>query len=230
MQRLRHAAWWVADYAYALKWQIMATFSREHARSFEHGHHAPVIILPGVYETWKFMLPLVRELHRRGHPVHVIDALQRNRAQVAEGAGLASGVIIERDLAGAIIVAHSKGGLIGKHIMTEGVARDRVDAMVAIATPFSGSSYARFLPGRALRSFMPSDVTLRFLAREVAANNRITSVFPEFDPHIPESSVLEGAANVRIGTGGHFRVLAHPRTIAEVVKVTSGHSAHGSDS
>lgn len=43
-------------------------------------------------------------------------------------------------------------------------------------------------------------------------------MYGRFDPHIPEGSDLPGAAkNVRLDTGGHFRVLAHPRVIAELI-------------
>ncbi len=54
------------------------------------------------------------------------------------------------------------------------------------------------------------------LARQIAVNKRIVSVFGEFDPHIPEGSELPGAKNVRLDTGGHFRILAHPRVLAEL--------------
>jgi hypothetical protein len=41
-------------------------------------------------------------------------------------------------------------------------------------------------------------------------------VYGRFDPHIPEGSELVGAKNVRLETGGHFRILAHPRVLAEL--------------
>jgi hypothetical protein len=41
-------------------------------------------------------------------------------------------------------------------------------------------------------------------------------VYAGFDPHIPEGSELPGAKNVRLETGGHFRVLAHPQVFAEL--------------
>ena len=33
---------------------------------------------------------------------------------------------------------------------------------------------------------------------------------------VPAGSELVGAKNVRLDTGGHFRVLAHPRVMAEL--------------
>ena len=69
-----------------------------------------------------------------------------------------------------------------------------------------------------LRIFSPRSATIVALSREHEVNARIVSVYGQFDPHIPEGSELPGAAkNVRLDTGGHFRVLAHPRVIAELI-------------
>jgi hypothetical protein len=88
--------------------------------------------------------------------------------------------------------------------------------MVAVAAPFGGSRYARYLLSPVLRSFSPRDVTLQRLAGDARANARIVSVFARFDPHIPEGSELMGARNVRVETGGHFRILTHPSAVAEI--------------
>lgn len=213
MTRLR---WWIADYAYALYWQVRAAFDRADAGSFTSGTAAPIVILPGVYETWRFMQPLITALHARGHPVHVLDSLRHNRAPVAEAAQLMAEFLEARQLTDALVVAHSKGGLAGKMTMA-GPAGFRVRAMVAVATPFGGSRYARMLPVRTLRAFSPSDPSILDLGRHIEVNARIVSIYAGFDPHIPEGSELPGAKkNVRLDSGGHFRVLADPRVLAEV--------------
>lgn len=222
MNLVRHAAWWVADYLYAARRQLRAALPAPDPRDLLSGDRAPILILPGVYEPWRFMLPLIRDLHARGHPVHVLATLRDNRLAVIEGAELADAHLLEHGLDDVVIVAHSKGGLIGKHVMSFGAAAPRIRAMVAVATPFNGSRYARLLLGSALRAFSPRDETVSLLTRSLEANARIVSVFPRFDPHIPESSGLIGARNVSIDTGGHFRVLAHPRTVAEVRRTATG--------
>ena len=212
---LRRAAWWVADYAYAAYWQVRASFGRRRAGSFASGDGAPIVILPGVYETWRFMQPLVTALHDRGHPVHVLDELARNRVPVVEAAQLVADYLEQAELSDVLLVAHSKGGLAGKLVMT-GPAAGRVRAMLAIATPFGGSRYARRMPGRTLRAFSPDDPSILRLGELRDVNSRIVSIYASFDPHIPEGSELIGAKNVRLETGGHFRVLAHPRVLGEV--------------
>ena len=185
------------------------------AAGLRTGELAPVVIIPGIYESWKFLSPLVARLHDHGHPVYVVPSLGFNLKPVAEAAALV-GAQLERDhLRGVIIVAHSKGGLIGKHVMVEPGAGQRVGAMLAVATPFGGSAYARFMLAPSLRLFSPKNATIRALASEEAVNSRIVSVYGTFDPHIPSGCELPGAKNVELGTGGHFRILEHPQILAE---------------
>ncbi|PRI11272.1 esterase/lipase family protein [Leucobacter massiliensis] len=216
MSGIRRAAWWALDYAYALWWQLRARVTRAVPTAFSDGDGTPVLVIPGVYESWRFLLPLIRELHGAGHPVLVVDPLGSNRVPVAEGARRVDAALAAAGAEEVVIVAHSKGGLVGKHVMAFGREAPRVRSMVAIASPFGGSRYARLLPGRTLRAFSPRDETLLRLATAAAVNARIVSVYAAFDPHIPEGSELPGARNVRLDTGGHFRILAHPRTLAEV--------------
>ncbi|MGP3534351.1 esterase/lipase family protein [Microbacterium sp. RD1] len=213
----RDLAWWVRDYAYALAWQTRAAFSRTDPRVFASGDGTPIVVLPGVYETWRFLQPLLTTLHDRGHPVHVIDLLRRNRRPVPEMAERVREYLVDHDLSGVVLVAHSKGGLIGKLVLASPEGH-RIRGMVAVATPFGGSSYARLVPlAPTLRIFSPRDATILALARETTVNGRIVSIYGQFDPHIPQRSALDGAKNVELDTGGHFRILAHPRVIAEVV-------------
>jgi hypothetical protein len=122
----------------------------------------------------------------------------------------------EHDLSDVIIVAHSKGGLIGKFIMMDSDGPQRVDRMVAITSPFSGSSLARYTVLPSLRAFAPTDPTIRMLVAEQFVNARITSIFGSFDPHIPDGSELPGATNIRLPVAGHFRILGDRQLLAAV--------------
>ena len=217
MNPLQVPVWWARDYAYAVVWQVRAFFNRTDPAMFLSGDRTPIVVLPGVYETWKFMQPLIEELHGRGHPVHVVDLLRRNERPVVEMAERVTEYLEQHDLSDVVLMAHSKGGLVGKQAMAFGPAAGRVRGMLAVATPFGGSSYARLMVlAPTLRIFSPRDATIRALARETAVNAKIVSVYGRFDPHIPEGSELVGAKNVRLETGGHFRILAHPRVLAEL--------------
>ncbi|TKR27078.1 hypothetical protein FA014_02220 [Cellulomonas hominis] len=209
----RRAVWWGQDYAYAGWRQARGLLSRTSPDSYTrpaHPRRPPVLLLPGVWETWRFLEPLARGLFAGGHPVHVVAPFGLNRGSVPDMADLAAAQLRDADLRGVVLVAHSKGGLIGKSVMGRADVGDRVLGMVAINTPFSGSPYARLLPVRSIRAFLPDDEVLTALAAQRADHGRIVSVATCFDPHIPTGSELPGARNVRLATPGHFRSLADP--------------------
>ena len=65
-----------------------------------------------------------------------------------------------------VLVAHSKGGLIGKLAMLREDPDGRIDSMIAVNTPFAGSSYARWFLVPSVRAFIPTDATIVALAAE----------------------------------------------------------------
>ena len=209
--------WWAAlDWWYAVRWQVRS-LGPTTADDYRTGAGQPVVVVPGVYETWHFMRPLMDALHDRGHPVHVLPVLRHNLRPVPESAAEVLAYLERHDLHDVLLVAHSKGGLIGKYAMTRLDDHRRIDRMVAVSTPFGGSGYARLAPVRHLRAFRSSDPVLAGLARELDVNARITSVYGVFDTLIPEGSALAGATNVRVPVGGHFRILGDARTRAAVL-------------
>ncbi|MFC3300212.1 alpha/beta hydrolase [Arthrobacter agilis] len=213
---------WALDYAYVGFWQVHALLVRADPAAYlvppegAPGGKAPVLLIPGIYETWQFMRPVAEHLHRAGHPVHVVQKLGYNRGTVEAMAQLAAGYLEEHDLTGVVIVAHSKGGLIGKFLMTMSSAGGRVSRLVAINTPFSGSIYASFFILPSIRAFSPQNPTLRTLRDNRALNGRITSIYGRFDPHIPAGSFVDGARNIQLDTMGHFRPIADARVLQEV--------------
>jgi pimeloyl-ACP methyl ester carboxylesterase len=212
----RNLRWWAADYVYAAVWQVRGAFDRTDPASFHGGDRTPIVVVPGIWESWRFMQPLITSMHDRGHPVHVIQPLRFNNRPVIDAAAQVDAYIEQHALDDAVLVGHSKGGLIGKYVMIHGASAPRIHAMLAVATPFRGSLYARFMPVPSLRVFSPKNAVILALALERMADSRIVSVFGQFDPHIPAGSSLPGAKNVELDTGGHFRILAHPRVLAEL--------------
>lgn len=215
---LQKALWWAQDYVYAAVCQVEGMLSRVQPGSFHQGHRDPVVIIPGVYENWQFMLPLIQTIHDAGHPVHVVTVLQRNKLDVPVAARLVAQHLEEAGLQGAAIVAHSKGGLIGKYTMLNLDPEQRIDRMITVCTPFSGSRYAKYMLLPSLRIFSPRNALTLQLAREETINSKITSIYGPFDPHIPEGSVLPGATNIELPVAGHFRILGEPETARIIVE------------
>ncbi|WP_199424948.1 esterase/lipase family protein [Actinotalea solisilvae] len=227
----RHAWWRTQDYAYVLVRQAEGALRRGGADAYLSGRTPPdVVLVPGVYESWQFMRPVARLLHAGGHAVHVLPTLGYNVGPIPAAASVLGAYLRAQDLRDVVVVAHSKGGLIGKLAMLREDPDGRIRSMVAINTPFAGSAYARWIPLASLRIFRPDDATLVALAAEQEVNSRITSVYAPWDPHIPAGSVLPGAANVELSTPGHFRPLADPRlerVLLAAVRGDSGQPAPG---
>lgn len=205
------------DYTVALRWRAMALLPSAPPGPWQHGTRHPVVLVPGVWERWTLLRVIGQRLHEAGHPVHIVPQLGRNSIPIPDAAALVAAELERLDLRRVRIVAHSKGGLIGKHILANLDPAARIDRVVAIATPFAGSVRADYSIPRALREFRPTSRVIRALADETATNARITSIYGAYDFHIPAGSALEGAVNVRVPYVGHFGVLADERVIAEVL-------------
>jgi len=207
MKWIRRLWFWYFDSWLGALWSVRYRVRPGEPESFLSGTHAPVLLLPGVYETWRYMLPIARQVHAAGHPVHVVSCLRHNAGPIPDAAAIAQRYLDENDLRGVVVIAHSKGGLIGKQMMAVDDTGQRIARMIAIATPFSGSPLAKYAPVRTLRTFRPDGGTLSRLARNFALNSRITSIYGEFDPVAFDASHLDGATNVQVAVIGHFRVL-----------------------
>ena len=171
----------------------------------------PIILIPGIYESWHFMQPLMTILAREGHPVHVVEKLGLNTGDVDKMAELAKLYIKENELRQCVIVAHSKGGLVGKYLMIHLNDTHTVRGMIALNTPFTGSLYAYFFPFRAIRNFASNSSMITSLTANNKVNDAIVSIYGLFDPHIPAGSYLKGAHNIQLPTRGHFRILRDKR-------------------
>lgn len=213
---LRRGWYWAADYRYIARAQGRGLLSREVPDGYALGERPPVALIAGVLEPWTLLRPIADALNAAGHPVQVIPELAYNVITVPEASELASGVLLERGLRDVILVTHSKGGLVGKHMLTMD-ADQRIRRLIAIATPFAGSTLARLVPSPTIRALRPEDATILQLAARTELNSRITSIYPSFDPHIPGGSHLEGATNVEVPAMGHFRILRDPEVINAVV-------------
>ena len=176
-----------------------------------------------MYEPWQFLRPLAELLHAHGVRVHVLPDLGYNRRPVAEAAQVLGEFLAEHDLRDVVLVAHSKGGLIGKLAMLQHDPDGRIASMVAVNTPFSGSIYARWFPMRSVRAFIPSDATIVALAAEVEVN-RPDHVGAQrsgtrTSPPAARSTV---PTDVVLTTPGHFRPLADPQLHALLLERLTG--------
>jgi triacylglycerol lipase len=216
----RHISTRIVDYAWAYRLRLGALRGSDPSL-LRAGTRRPIVLLPGVYETWHFLQSVGTHLNRIGYPVHVVPTFGRNILPIPEMAELAGDYVEQNDLRDVAIVAHSKGGLIGKTLMLADDRGPRIASMVAINTPFGGSDYAHLIPIRTLREFVPTHETITTLAGNAEVNRHITSIYSSWDPIIPNGSVLDGATNLELPVTGHFRILDRPDLLAAVERAVS---------
>ncbi|WP_218221218.1 triacylglycerol lipase [Nesterenkonia sp. Act20] len=211
---------WVRDYAYALRSQASGGIRRPTPRRYRLStpESPSILLLPGIYETWTFMLPVADVLRAEGYDVHAVLDLGRNGGTIEDMAELVDAYIRREGIAHCMLVAHSKGGLIGKLLLARHNEAGVIQGLVAINTPFAGSPLARLLPFPALRVFRPRSPELVELAASREVDRNIVSIYGRFDPHIPGGSHLDGAHNIQLETRGHFRPLADPRVHGAVLE------------
>ncbi|QNO36685.1 hypothetical protein H4J02_09275 [Protaetiibacter sp. SSC-01] len=214
----RHALAIAGDFPNAMRFRARAARAWPVPPHYAEGDKRPVVVAPGVYETWHYLRLVADALNAAGHPVFTVPGLGFNHRPIPESADIVWRRIRELDLHDVAIVAHSKGGLIGKHVLAQDDVEGRVDRVVAIATPFSGSRMAYYVVAKAVREFRPDNPVISRLLTVEDVNSRIISIAPRWDPHIPDGSTVVGGRNVTLPVVGHFRILLDPRLPQVVVE------------
>ncbi|MDP2648299.1 MAG: alpha/beta hydrolase [bacterium] len=222
---------WLKELWHILTKYIFSTLYRhppDYYLGLARDGYAPLVLLPGLTNRWSTMRYLADKLARRGHPVYIVGELGSNMQIISSASRVVKEFMERHDLHGVILVAHSKGGLVGKYYLVHDNADERIRGMVAIAAPFGGSRPAGSFPLKSFKELGEGSTVLRELAKDVKANSRIISIYPEYDTHtlIPEGSRLEGAlGNVEIQTGGHNALLSDGRVVRETLRAIEQLSA-----
>jgi triacylglycerol lipase len=70
---------------------------------------------------------------------------------------------------------------------------------------------------------------IRALQASMEVNTTISSLYSVFDPHIPETSYLDGAENIVLPVIGHFLLIADPHTLETIDAIISRSGTVGGD-
>lgn len=223
MLKLRH---WIHDYVHLGRGyarEILYRRPPKHYLGYIEGDKAPIILIPGVFTTWRFLKQIGDALSLRGHPIYVVENLKYHRHPIPESAHIVRRLIEEKDLRNVIVVAHSKGGLVGKFILAFLNHDQRVDKVIAIATPFGGSRAARVLPVRSIRELLPESPVIHELRGHTEVDGKIISIYGMFDNHVwpMESCRLEGARNIQLHEHGHHAILASKKLREAILEIVA---------
>ena len=247
---------WLVDYGYMVRGAAASMIYRKppaHYQGYKVAGKVPVILIPGILGKWSFMKKLGDKISLEGHPVYIVPELGYNIysipssaktlrtlivhafpkrghivPRVSRGAEHIKKLVEDKKLEGAILVAHSKGGLIGKYFLAHYNTDNKVLGMIAIATPFAGSSMAKLVP---LDPFMELDTDSKIihdLEKHQDINKKIVSIRPEYDNHVwaEKGSFLEGAHNIEVHVSGHHKVVFDKEVQNAVLKSIDAITLH----
>jgi triacylglycerol lipase len=124
------------------------------------------------------------------------------------------------------LVGHSLGGVIIALALTRESLAGRVDCVVTLGSPFSGSPWAGLVPlGPLVRSLRPGSAVLRRLATAPApAGVRWLAFTATLDALVPAHRAVpenRRATRVMVDASGHSGMLVHPGVIARIVAETT---------
>lgn len=248
MNHFKKIGHWAIDYIHMFRGtasMIIHEDPPKHYLGYVVSGKAPVILIPGITGKWSFMKHLGDRISLAGHPVYVVPKLGYNLSKIPFAAKVVKELILQiipklgstvpefitgaqirgfiekHKIKDVVLVAHSKGGLIGKYMLVHYNHDQRIKGMVAIATPFSGSELAKLVPHHAFQELDTDSKIIRDLESHSGANHRIISIIPEFDNHVwaQKGSYLEGAAeNIEVDVTGHHKVLFDKKVIKIVLE------------
>lgn len=205
----------------------------------------PVILIPGILGEWGIMKHLGDKISLTGHPVYIVPKLGHNLYSIPTSAQKLKAIvrrvipkpghhsfdvslnarhvrkfIEQQNIKGAVIVAHSKGGLIGKYFLEHHNYDHKVIGMIAIASPFSGSTMAKLIPHKAFKELKTDSRIIHDLLEHEEVNEKIISIFPEYDNYVraEQGSFLKGAQNIMIPIHGHHTILFDKEAAKIVLK------------
>jgi triacylglycerol lipase len=190
----------------------------KHYLGFIVENKSPIILIPGLYTKWQFLKAIADPISLKGHPVYVVENLGYNTRAIDDSARLVREFVDEKNLHDVTIIAHSKGGLIAEYFLTYNNQDGRVVKVIAIATPFLGSNVVKYLPGKAYKELHPESEMIKKLNSENDINNKIVSIYGEYDNHVwPTGNCrLEGAKNIQVNIYGHHKIL-FSKQVREIV-------------
>ncbi len=180
----------------------------------------PVILLAGITNTWRSLKKIGDKISLEGYPVYIVSRLGRNFRDIPTSAKIVEEIIDENNLKDIIVVAHSKGGLVGKYLL---VHDKRIKKLIAIATPFAGSIIVKLIPHKAFKELSPKSQIIADSNSHPEVNKNIVSIIPSFDNHVfPKgSSYLEGTKNIKVNIHGHHKILFVDEVVEKVLDLLS---------
>jgi triacylglycerol lipase len=127
------------------------------------------------------------------------------------------------------VVGHSLGGLLARYYVQRGGGDQRVESLVTLGTPHSGTVLAHALPTPLVRQLRPGSPLLRELAEPAArCRTPVTAVYSDLDQVVLPTSSARcehpdlDARNVLVRGVGHMSLPVHRTVVDEVAATLAG--------
>ncbi len=222
--------YWLIDYFYYLRGRLEAPIYVNPPSNYikqVSQRSVNIILIQGIHARWVYLKKIGDALSEAGYSVYTVSELGKNMDKISLNAKRVEKFIKVNKLNNVIIVAHSKGGLIAKHILVDVGLEDRIVKVITIGTPFHGTLISKDIPNSAYREFATGSDTIRYLDSNSEVNHKIISILPEWDNLVQpvESIKLEGAQNITLPIKGHHKIMYSVRLIDLVKKTVEDISA-----
>jgi len=194
----------------------------------------PVLLVHGLVDNWSVFSVMQRSLRRRGFAHVCAWNYSPLLADVARGAADLGAhiehICEETGYDRVHVVGHSLGGLIARyHVQRQGGDR-RVESLVTLGTPHSGSVLAHAGCTPLIRQLRPGSRVLRELTEPApGCRTRITAVYSDLDQVVLPTASGRcdhpdlGARNVLVHGIGHMSLPRHRTVVDEVAATLAGH-------
>lgn len=213
---------WIEDIVALAKASYITTFHvhpPKHYLEFTKPGKCPVLLLAGWGGTWAGLEHIANAVSPLGHPVYIVPKLGRQFLPIKKSADLVCEVLDKEKLKDVIILAHSKGGFIGKYLMIYSNINNRIKGMISIGTPYRGVKFK--VPFVGVDEFVVGSPMINDLQSHSEVNKNIVSIQTIQDTHLDsdEATFLEGAQNIRLTKSlGHQNPLYQQETILLVIQ------------
>lgn len=180
------------------------------------GAKGDVLLIPGFQETWVFLRTPANFLNSKGYRIHVITEIEPNIYSASDNLFTIKKYIEKETLKNFIILTHSKGGVIARHLLSDPQVQKRIKRVFIISSPNQGTLWG-YLSFRHAHEFTPVSQIIKTLS---TGTKKIINIYPKIDNHvIPNKNLfLAGAINKEIDIFGHTRILESEETQKVIAK------------
>ena len=217
MQFLNNSLGVIFDFLVHLSAKVSNYIVTNRPPEWEYGKRGDVILIQGFGGTWSYLTKIGNLANKMGYKVHTLPKLKNNIAPVHKCSQILEEYLHENSITKAVVVAHSKGGVIAKYFLVNSKLANRITKVVSLSSPFKGTLLG-YLDIFNSKELTPGSKLLQDLEKATTINKMFVNLYPRVDNLvIPNKNlVLKNAQNIKIDMVGHLRILISDKALKHV--------------